>query len=313
MWGLDLFERWAFLWGHAASFAPGPRGVLARIRQPIHDWLRGRLRLSAYRLGTQDLAEHLGRLDRFRPVGIYGYSTAVWLLCQQAAAQNFHSDSLKLITLTAEPAFPHIVRTCERAMGVPTVVEYGSSDCGVIAVEWPDRTLRVLEDKVLVETQLRDDGRYDIVVTVLNNPSFPLIRYAIGDTTNAVLREADQGFAVLENVGGRDNDLILSQNGQALHAMWFDDVLEHYEPIRRYQVHQHASGNLLVQLELAQRQETFDIAQIEQKLAAHVGYPTTVQVVDKLAQTAAGKHRWITSDMAAIPAASGARSPSVFA
>jgi phenylacetate-coenzyme A ligase PaaK-like adenylate-forming protein len=39
----------------------------------------------------------------------------------------------------------------------------------------------------------REHGQYDIIVTVLNNPSFPLIRYAIGDVTSAELVEPSAG------------------------------------------------------------------------------------------------------------------------
>ena len=48
MWGLDIFGRMIFLWGHGASLRPGLAGFLSRIKQPIEDRMRNRLRLSAY-------------------------------------------------------------------------------------------------------------------------------------------------------------------------------------------------------------------------------------------------------------------------
>jgi hypothetical protein len=47
MWGVDVFDRTAFLWGHSASLKPGLAGRVARAQQPVEDRLRNRLRLSA--------------------------------------------------------------------------------------------------------------------------------------------------------------------------------------------------------------------------------------------------------------------------
>ena len=52
MWGIDIFDRCAFLWGHSASFAPGLAGLMARFQQPLEDRLRNRIRLSAYQSGA---------------------------------------------------------------------------------------------------------------------------------------------------------------------------------------------------------------------------------------------------------------------
>ena len=50
-WGVDFFDRSAMLWGHSASLKPGLAGYLALVRLPVEDWLRNRLRLSAYQVG----------------------------------------------------------------------------------------------------------------------------------------------------------------------------------------------------------------------------------------------------------------------
>src|SRR5205807_1956469 len=146
------------------------------------------------------------RLARFRPALLYAYSTAADLLAKEAEASGFRCPSLKLVALTSEFVFPRTIATIERALGVPAVSEYGSVECGLLAGEGRDRALRAREDHVLLETLPRDDGRYDIVVTVLNNPSFPLLRYALGDVSDAPLDVPARGFARLKNIAGRDND-----------------------------------------------------------------------------------------------------------
>ncbi len=178
MWGLDIFDRMVFLWGFGDANAPGLAGQMARLRMPLEDWLRNRIRLPAYYLGQDDLRDHLRQIAAFRPAAIYAFSMAAYLLALEAEAMDFHCASLRLIILTSEPSSPHMISKVEQSFRVPAIVQYGTVECGLIAGEWPDRTLQVREDRALVETLPRDDGRFDIVLTVLANPSFPLIRYS---------------------------------------------------------------------------------------------------------------------------------------
>lgn len=300
MWDVDIFDRWVFLWGHAASFAPGWKGYKSRLAQPVADWLRRRIRLSAYNLGHDDLRRYMDRIASFKPAAIYAYSTAGHLLAVEAEQTGFECDSLKIVNLTSEPVLNHIVRSVERTLKVPAIAEYGSVECGFLAGEWPDRTLRVREDEVYLESLPRDDGRYDIVVTVLGNQSFPLLRYKIDDVTDAPIVYPDHGFAILHNVAGRNIDLIQTRSGGQLHGIIFEDVLEKYSAFRRWRVHQDATGSLSVLIENLRDVEPQVLTRLEHKLEELVeGYQVDVQLVDALPPTPAGKHRAIVSDLAA--------------
>jgi phenylacetate-CoA ligase len=199
-----------------------------------------------------------------------------------------------------------MVDRMERAFHAPVAREYGAIECGIMATDSPqDRTLRIREDQILMETLPRNDGCYDIVVTVLNNPSFPLIRYAIGDVTDQPLEHPEcGGFAILSGVAGRDNDLLRMRSGGYLY--WVDiefGVEELGGPfVRRYAIYQHSDGSVDVQLEpnpevdmstgqaAITRLQTF----LQERLE---GYPVTIRLVDSVEQTRAGKHRLIQSEL----------------
>lgn len=299
MWDVNILDRQVFLWGHGGSFAPGLAGFAAKCRRPLEDWLRSRLRLSAYRMGKQDLLAYLKRIQRFRPAAIYGYSTAIYLLACEAAAMGFQCDSLKLAIMSGEPAYPHFIDEVQRAFSVPAVAEYGATECEFIAGHWPDGTLRVREDITLVETPRRADALCDIIVTVLCNPSFPLIRYAIEDVTETPLESPDKGFSILGNIGGRSNDLVVSRTGRFVHSLGIKHVFEHLSGVRRFQAHQQADGHLLVSLETTEDAGPFDPRDAERRLQELLeGYPATVTTVDKIPSTLAGKHRWVISELA---------------
>jgi len=299
MWDVDIFDRWVFLWGHAASFAPGWQGLKSRLMQPVADWLRRRKRFSAYNLGRDDLQRYLDQIAKFQPAAIYTYSTAGLLLAIEAEQTGFQCDSLKIVNLTAEPVLPHIVRSVERTFNVPAVTEYGSVECGFLAGEWPDRTLRVREDEVFLESVPRDDGRYDILVTVLGNHSFPLLRYKIDDVTDSPIEYPEHGFAILHNVAGRNIDLIQTRTGGQLHGIVFEDVLEKHSEFRRWRVHQDVTGSLSLLIENLRKVDPQVLTKLEHKLEELVeGYEVRIELIDELPPTPAGKHRAIISDLA---------------
>ena len=301
-WNVDFFDRFAFLWGHPALFASRVIRPIAQLRVRIEDRLRNRIRLPAYHVDSGSLRRHLETIAETRPAVIYALSSAAYLLAQEAAASNFHCDSLKLVILTGEPALPNMIAEVERAFGVPTVMEYGCVECQLIAAEGPDRTLRVREDLVLVETRARQDERFDILVTVLGNASFPLLRYEIEDVTDGPLECGSEGFAILKNVAGRNDDLLLTHDGGRLHPARIDALFEEkfQRSVRRYRLHQHSNGSVSLFVEPRDSRSTLETNQLGATLQRIVGYPVQVSVVDAVPTSPAGKHRMISSDMKAI-------------
>ena len=298
MWGVDILDRMVSLWGHCTSYAPGLVGWISKRRIPLEDYFRNRLRLSAYDITRDRLRQYLDRIAEFRPVALYGYAMAGHLLAAEAETVGFTCDSLRWINLTAEPVAPRTVELCQRVFRAPTVAEYGSVECGFLAGEWLDRTLRVREDLNFLETLPRPDGRYDIVVTVLGNPSFPLLRYRLGDITDRPLEVPSQGFSILHNVSGRNIDAIISRTGRCYHGTAIMDFMDDCKNVRRYQIHQAAGGAVTIRLEashLTPREISWVTQQMEQMLE---GFPVTVEVVDDVPQTLAGKHRFLTSELA---------------
>ncbi len=301
MWDVDFLDRFVFLWGHTASFAHGWKGRLARWIQPVKDWLRNRVRLSAYQLGSSDLQRHLHRIAQCRPTALYGYSTAMLLLAQEALRSRFTPDSLKAVFLTAEPTHAMICDTVQEAFHVPTVIEYGAAECELIAGQWRDGSLRVREDIVLLETVPRSDGRYDILLTVLANPSFPLIRYALGDVTDAPLRRPSQGFAILDSVLGRSNDCLQSRTGRLIHPTWLMSIVSQTSGVRRYQIRQKESGAVEVQIESDHAVSEAKLQHIVTSIREAVeGYPVRGTIIPHIQGTRAGKHRWVISELASL-------------
>jgi phenylacetate-CoA ligase len=266
----------------------------------LEDRVRNRLRLSAYDLSEEDLDAHLDALQRFRPVWLYAYSSAAYLLAHRALQTDRRVEGLRLVVMTSEPAFPHMIQTVEAAFGVPAVREYGSIECGPLALEAPDRTLRVQEDAVFLETQPRPDGSHEILTSHLGNPSFPLLRYAVGDTTPEPIAAEETGFAQLAGICGRSHDMMITKSGRVLHAMWLEDFIEHYDQIERMAAHQAQDGSTRIQLELSSPPETIDTSALARRISESLdGFPVSIEIVEQIPSSPAGKHRWMTSELGA--------------
>lgn len=312
-YGVNVFDRKVFFWGHSGSFAPGMQGRIQRVIRPWQDWLRNRLRVSAYDLAAEHLVRYLAQMQQFSPHSVYGYSSAIDLLAEAAAKHSVTLPDLKLAILTAEPADSRMLSRVTQKLGVPAVIEYGAVECGLMAYLMPDGTIRTRDDVVFVETAPTGKDTHDIIVTVLNNPSFPLMRYQIEDTTTVMLRRPAQGFGILSDIQGRSNDMLISKSGNRLHSMAVKHVLEHWPEIRRFTARQSTVGDMKVTLEATQDLSEDLVGSLQDRLESMLeGYSVEMEVVDSIPGNLAGKHRWIVSDLAGQPQKGSGGNPSEF-
>ncbi len=296
--GVGIFDRKAFVWGNPNRFAPGFNGMLSRTKSLWFDWLRNRVRLVPYEMDPQTRVRYVRQLIRSRCKTIYGYASAVEQLAHTAMELRVEFPDLKFVALSAEPVYRRVVELVEAAFGVPCVTEYGSVECGTMATEGPGRRLRVREDVCFLETEEQSRREHGIVVSVLNNASFPLLRYVIEDVTDCPILRPDTGFAELGNVLGRSNDFIRSARGESIHPMVVKHLMDSSDA-RRFQAKQHSDGRISLLLESEQDVPQTEIARIHHELSTIAGgYPVEVKQTALIQRTSAGKHRWIVSELA---------------
>lgn len=299
--GLDIFDRKVFLLGHSGSFAPGWKGKMQKAMRPIVDGLRNRMRVSAYDLSDHELLQRLQDIVRFRPSSLYGYSSAIDLLSKVADRHSIEIPQLKVAILTAEPADTHMCEGISKRLNCSAVLEYGATECPFIAGQKPTGEIRVRDDVVFLETVGNKNGKFELVLTVLGNSSFPLLRYCIEDTTSMEIRRPESGFGILSDIQGRSNDMLVSQTGRRLHAMSIKHTLEHYPEIRRFTASQSREGNLCVLLEMNDGLSNSLRRTLQSQLVEMLdGYQVAIEVVDRIPGNVAGKHCWIRSEKASL-------------
>ncbi len=309
-WGVDFDGRWAHMWGNADALAGGLRGLRPRITTPIFDRLRGRLRISPYQLGADDLSRALDRMVAYAPQALYTHSMAGHLLAIEAQRRGVTIPSLRLIVLTAEPVRRSTVTVVEKAFDVPAVAEYGCNEAGLVAGEARDRTLRVRDDHVRVETLKREDRRHDLVISVLDNPDFPLLRYAVGDVTTRPIQRPDSGFSILHDVAGREFDLLVASDGSIVHAQAVEDIIDKFDAVRRWQLRQQRDASVRVEIEVDGHFTADSGDRIGTRITDLLkGVPVDVAIIDEFPPITQGKHRVVTSELSATTLRSPNPSP----
>lgn len=130
--------------------------------------------------------------------------------------RNERCFSLKGISSTYEFLTPHVKRYLERIFRCRVFDSYGCSEFGSIAFACPQGGKHIFEDSVFVEVV--DKGRYldpdvgEIVVTSLENPAMPLIRYRTGDLGKLITGHCGcQRTTKMIEIYGRDSQFVSFQ------------------------------------------------------------------------------------------------------
>lgn len=126
-------------------------------------------------------------INDLRPAGYIGTPSFLNILLDKAAELGLDASSLKHASVSAEP-FPPSLRASFRERGIAAYQTYGTAELGLVAYETEAVEGLVVTENAVVEIvrpgtgdPVPDGEVGEVVVTVLDNPAYPLIRFATGD------------------------------------------------------------------------------------------------------------------------------------
>ena len=122
-----------------------------------------------------------------KPAGYMGTPSFLNILLEKASELGLDASSLKHASVSAEP-FPPSLRASFAARGVAAYQTSGTAELGLVAYETEAVDGLVVAENAIVEIvrpgtgdPVPDGEVGEVVVTVLDNPAYPLIRFATGD------------------------------------------------------------------------------------------------------------------------------------
>lgn len=292
--GHELGDRHAFVWGSVID-----RQNRTPLRERLHNTLARNMFFDCFELDTDRLDEILAGIARFRPQLLTGYVKPLELLARRAIHGRKAVGSVGAVQTGAEPITPEQRAVIEHGFGARVFERYGGRDFGVVGAECEAHSgMHIFSPHVYVE-RLRAEGAApgdpdEIIVTQLDNPGAPFIRYRTEDLGVFSERTCPCGrtWPILERVEGRLTDLLLGTNGRVLSGLFFPHFFKDLD-VGEFLVIQEALGLLRVRLTGGPGYTAHTERRIREVVRHYLGDDTEVLVerVPVIDRGPSGKHR----------------------
>jgi len=286
------------------GFGLDPRG------QYIHEWEPAlkELRLSVFPMSRADVEIYLDLIDERGIRYLYGYPSAIELLCQHMCRMGrVPKLPLKGIMPISEPLFAHQRRAIASALGnVPIANFYGLSEKALFAIENDDLTYtfeplygaaELVNDDGQPITEVGKEGR--IIGTGFLSTGMPFIRYDTEDRASLVepATEANgQRLRVGQIIPRRKPDFLISASGQRVVTIDFTpENPRYFRGIEEYQFYQDTPGKCTIRYIPSEDGGPDDASRVASDLnrRTHGGIEFDTVQVKQLAGGRAGKRAFI--------------------
>jgi phenylacetate-CoA ligase len=288
--------------------SPIELGKQDRVRQLRDRIMRTHL-FSAFEMSPATMTRYLDEMERRGCRRVFGYPSSIALLCQHAQRQgrNLRKLGVRAVFVTAEYLWEHWRNIIAEAFDCPVANGYGGRDSGFVAHECPAGGMHITADRMVVEI-VDDSGRPvppgqpgEIVVTHLDTPEMPFIRYRTGDMATLASRSCacKRSLPLLERIEGRKTDFIIAPDGRVMHGLSLIYIMREIAGIEQFRIIQKDLRAFEVEIV---RTATYN-PECEQKIRAgfsqRLRTPVTLHVtyLSSLPTSPNGKFRYVISEV----------------
>ncbi len=285
-----------------------------RLVQPVGDdcppfWRYNRaehqMLCSAYHMSDGNLPGYITALERFRPVEIIGYPSAIYALADYCRRMDRTiAIPLKAVVTNSETLFDWQRETIEAYLHAPVYDYYGTAESVVFSAQCRERRYHV--EPLMGVAEVVDEqgnavvpgGQGRLVCTTLSNSMMPLIRYEIGDSVVRAVGDCACGRRgpTWQAVIGRNDDVVVTPQGRPVGRL--DHVFKGTKGIREAQIAQQAPDRLTVRVVPDRDYEPAVAATIIQNTRERVGpgMEVVVELVPAVPRTSRGKFRGVVRE-----------------
>ncbi|WP_164905225.1 AMP-binding protein [Aequorivita ciconiae] len=214
--------------------------------------------MNAFKLKQDEITEQLKLLEKKDPKHLAGYPSALNEIALLALSNNkiYHFKSL---ISYGDKLFGHYRKNFENAFQNPTIINtYGCAEGLLMACQADLPYYYIMSPHVFLEVvnengePVPDGERGHILVTSLSSFSMPLIRYRLGDLGVLLPKSLYPShrkfnYPLLQEVTGRETEIIKAPNGNILTVHSFTGILEYVEEIKQFKIIQISKIRLVVE------------------------------------------------------------------
>jgi len=227
----------------------------------LQSYLGNETWLNAFQMQAGDMRRYLAAINASNVEHLMAYVDAAAALARFAKKESVAVRPLKSIMACAGTVTDSSRALLQEVFRAHIHNMYGSRDCSSIACECEAGGLHYYSPHLILEV-VDDDGRLlppcqcgRLLVTLLSNRSFPIIRYEIGDVGSLADRECACGrpFPLMHSIEGRSVEFLSSTDGGYVSPVYIRHligVVHNSGLIRKFQLVQHSRFDFELKLEL---------------------------------------------------------------
>ncbi|MBS1626415.1 MAG: phenylacetate--CoA ligase family protein [Bacteroidetes bacterium] len=273
------------------------RGLLKSIK----DFLFRVQYVNAYNLNKEQIIKNLHIAKKRNCKYFGGYASSLNVYAQTAIEEKIHLN-LNGVIAWGDKLFEHYKHNIANAFGNPILTElYGTTEGFVISATCKYGNHHLLTPQTYIELLDKNGNEVKpgeigyVVTTRLDAPSFPLIRYYLGDLAIKADEhekcKCGRALPILKKIIGRDTDIIHTPTGKALIVHFFTGIFEHFNEIKQFRVIQKTKNNIEIEFIPSETFTQFTLEKIKAEIykKAEEAFPITFSEVSTIPATASGK------------------------
>jgi phenylacetate-CoA ligase len=191
------------------------------LSQRLTSMLAGQTLLNAFRMSDADIEKYLETINASSITHMMAYVDAAYQIANYALKRGKRVKRLESIMACAGTVTDDVRQTLSQVFQAKVHNKYGSRECADMACECEAGGLHIYGNNTFLEVvddqgnPLAEGQRGRILVTLLSNYSFPLIRYEIGDEGALSGRQCACGrpFPLLDRLEGRKVEFLMDNDG----------------------------------------------------------------------------------------------------
>jgi phenylacetate-CoA ligase len=298
-------------------------GAKPKVRSGLFGRLPLEVRIGASQMSEASIRNFIREWNSVRPALLTGYVGAIHQMACFISQAGLRVHRPLAVQSTTAPLTSVVRAAIEAAFQAPVYDQYGACEVYWLAAECRCRRgLHMFADARHIEF-VQEDGRpcppdvYGrILVTDLENRSFPLIRYEIGDIGRRLSRPCACGvnLPLMDAVKSRLTDRIHAKDGSFVDGVFLTGLFDECpDAVRGFQVRQ--KPDYSVEIRIVPNPQHPRLAEVLSRVRAAVEEKVKFQVPVQIAQVGEipvhrGKTRYVISEVpGALPVSEGTLSP----
>jgi len=208
--------------------------------------------IPAFEITSDNISHFIGKIVKARPVLLDGYAESLNFLAMYLKTNKLEIRP-KSVMSSAQLLPKQVRETIESELNTSVYDKYGSREFSGIAYQCSSSSnYHVMDESYIVEILF--EGRKanpgevgEVVVTDLNNFSFPLIRYRVGDLAMAVEQldcACGRNLSQIGPIYGRTQAIVHCPNGVWMPGTFFAHFFKDYDSVvKHFQIIQEELGS----------------------------------------------------------------------